>query len=231
MRTMIATMLLPLLALVGVEVFTRTSNVAATPIAARQPNPPSACRIDGTGRLRVTDGDGERTLAEAQHFELAKNSGLTAYAAMLPTGLELLVCSEMGNVLHRVAITGSEVQSATAVTKVRLLTATRAFVELHVNPSTDLGLLLDLRTGDRKAFEGHHFALSPDGRDVAYFREPAHGSPAGTAERAAVYVNARELADVPRDSGLSLRWQTPRTLTATVRSWNGAEESCDLKPF
>lgn len=232
MRTMIATMLLPLLALVGVEVFTRTSNVAAVPVVAKM-NSAASCRIDGTGRLRMTQGDGEWTLAEPQHFELARNGGLTAYAVMLPNGLDLLVCSEMGNVLHQAAVPGSELRSATAVTNVRLLSATRAFVELHVNPSTDLGLVLDLRTGDRKAYEGHDFSLSPDGRDVAYFREPPHGAAiaAGAAECAAVFVNTRKLAEVPRDSGLSLRWQAPRTLTASVRAWNGIEETYDLKPY
>jgi hypothetical protein len=229
MRTMIATMLLPLLALVGVEVFTRTSNVAATP--AVQQSTSASCRIDGTGGLRISEGEGERTLAEPHQFEQAKNGGLTAYAALLPSGLDLLVCSEAGNVLHRVALPASEVGSATAVTRVRLLSATRALVELHLNPSADIALLLDLRTGERRAFEGHDFSLSPDGRDVAYFYEPSHDSPAGSSQRAAVYVNTRKLAEVPRDSGRSLRWQTPRTLTASVRGWNGTEETYDLKPF
>jgi hypothetical protein len=229
MRTMIATMLLPLLALVGVEVFTRTSNVAATPIGG--PPVSATCRIDGTGRLRITEGGAERTLAEPHQFERAKNGGLTAYAALRPEGIDLLVCSEMGNVLHRRAVRTSELNSTTAVTKVRLLSATRAFVELHLNPSADLGLLLDLQTGEQKTYEGHDFSLSPDGREVAYFREPAHGSLAAASEQAAVYVNTRKLADVPRDSGVSLRWQGPRTLTASVRSWNGMEETYDLKPL
>ena len=137
MRTMIATMLLPLLALVGVEVFTRTANVAATPMVARPRTTAASCRIDGTGRLRITEGDGERTLAEAHHFERATNAGLTAYAALRPEGLELLVCSEVGNVLHRSTTLPSELSSATAVTKVTLLSATRAFVELHLNPTAD----------------------------------------------------------------------------------------------
>jgi hypothetical protein len=230
MRTMIVTMLLPLLALVGVEVFTRTSDVVATPVVAHG-DAPASCRVDGTGRLRISKGDGERVLAEPQHFEVAKNGGLTAYAALLPGGLDVLVCSQMGNVLHRTAVPASEVSAATAVRKLRLLSATRAFVELHVNPSTELGLFLDLQTGEQQAYEGHNFSLSPDGRDVAYFREPAHGSPAGAPDRAAVYVNTRRLADVPRDSGLSLRWQGRRALTAYVRSWNGSEETYDLKPF
>jgi hypothetical protein len=227
MRTMIVTMLLPLLALVGVEVFTRTSNVSATPVIAKQT--PSACRIDGSGRLRITEGGRERTLAEPHQFESAKNSGLTAYTTVLPQGLHLLVCSEMGDVLHHAVIPPSELRASTGVLKVRLLSATRAFVELHENPSVDLGLLLDLQTGDRKTYEGHDFSLSPDGKDVAYFREPPHGTAAG--DFAAIYVNTRKLADVTADSGLSLRWQSPRTLSVSVRSAAGTDETYDLKPF
>ena len=59
MRIMIVTMLLPLLALVGIEVFTRTANVAATPIlAAQQPKGDASCRIDGAGRLRWSTAAG-----------------------------------------------------------------------------------------------------------------------------------------------------------------------------
>jgi hypothetical protein len=231
MRTMIATMLLPLLALVGVEVFTRTPNVAATPVTSRRTTIAATCRVDGIGRLRIDDGQGEQTLAEPQNFNSIRNGGLTAYAARLASGLELLVCSEMGNVVHRASVPDAELGSSTAVMNVQLLSATKALVALHVNPSTELGVLIDLQTGEHKTFEGYAFTPSPDGHDVAYFREPPHGTPAGDADRAAVYINGRKLAEVPRDSGVDLRWQGPRALTASVRSWNGEQESYDLKPF
>ena len=227
MRTMIVTMLLPLLALVGVEVFTRTSHVSATPVTAEQI--PATCRVDGSSRLRITEGGRERILAEPHQFESAKNAGLTAYATLMPEGLDLLVCSEMGNVLHRTSVPSSELRSCTGILKVRLLSATRALVELHENPSADLGLLLDLQTGDRKAYEGHNFSLSPDGKDIAYFREPQHGIAAG--DSAAIYVNTRKLAEVTADSGMSLRWQSPRTLSVSIRAAAGTEESYELKPF
>ena len=231
MRTMIATMLLPLLALVGVEIFTRTSNVAATTVIAPPTSIGASCRVDGAGRLRINEGRGERTLAEPQNFDSTTNGGLTAYAALLSSGLELLVCSEMGNVVHRASVPDSELGSSTAVMDVQLFSATKALVALHLSPSTELGVLIDLQTGEHKAFKGYAFTLSPDGRDVAYFREPPQGTPAGASDRAAVYVNARKLADVPRDSGVSLRWQGTRALTLSVRSWDGAAESYELKPF
>lgn len=229
MRTMIATMLLPLLALVGVELFTRTATVDATPVTATSTG--GSCRIDGSGRLRLTDGASDLVLAEPHQLATARNGGLTAYAALLPGGLEVLVCSEAGNVLHRVTLPAGEVTAANSLSKVRLLSTTRAFVELHVNPSADLGLLIDFRTGERRAVEGHDFSFSPDGEDVAYFREPPHGTPAGGGDPAGVFVNDHKLADVPRDSGLGLRWHAGRTVTATVKAWNGSEETYELKPF
>jgi hypothetical protein len=231
MRLMIATMLLPLLALVGVEVFTRTANVSATPVATTGPKSQGVCRIDGTGRLRLFDGDAERVLAEPYQIAAACAGGLAAYAVLLPVGLDLLVCSEAGNVLHRVQLPAAEVDAATAASQVRLVSSTRAFVVLHVNPSTEMGLLIDFRTGERKVYQGHHFAPSPDGRDVAYFREPPHFGPAERGETAAVFVNDRKLASIPRNSGLSFRWREGRTVTANVQSWNGTEEAYELKPF
>src|SRR5687768_1818266 len=173
MRIMIVTMLLPLLALVGIEVFTRTANVdAATPVAVTPALKSASCRIDGTGRLRLIDGEADRVLAEPSQFAAARNGGLTAYAALLPAGLEVLVCSEAGNVLHRAQVPESEVFMAGSVMKVRLLSADRAFVVLHVNPSLEFGLMVDLRTRTTRKFDGHHFSVSTDGNDVAYFQEP-----------------------------------------------------------
>ncbi len=224
MKTAIVTMILPLAALVAVELTSEIAPVAATPdVVAAASSSPTTCRVSAGGELRLADANGERSLAGPHQFQSTHDGTRTIHAALNADGLRVLICDGDGTVVSAHAFGDDAVGAATAVAALRPLPGGRIFVELHVSPSGGLGVLIDSRSGERRVYEGHGFRWSDDGRDVAYVREPHHFDPTPAA-RAAVFINDQRLAEIPRDSGRQLTWGDDGSLDALVKGADGSQQ-------
>lgn len=224
MKTAIVTMILPLAALVVVELASETAPVAATPSSLMtSPSLAATCNVSANGELSLYDAAGAHRLANRHQFQSTRDGARTIHAALNANGLRILFCDDDGAVRSSHALGDAEVGPATAVSGIRPLPGGRVFVELHVSPSAGLGVVIDPRSGERHVYEGHGFRWSDDGRDVAYVREPHHFDPAPAAT-AAVFVNDQRLVEIPRNSGRQLTWGDDGTLDALVKSPDGSQQ-------
>lgn len=223
MKTAIVTMILPLAALVAVELTSEIAPVVATPGANAASASPARCRVALDGDLWLVDAGGERRLANRYQFQSAHDGARTIHAALGDGGLRVFICDGEEAVLSGHAFGDDEVGAATSVSALRPLPGGRVFVELHVNPSAGLGVLVDPRSGERRVYQGHGFRWSDDGQDLAYVREPAHLDPTSAAT-ATVFVNDQRLAEIPRNSGRQLTWGDNGVLDAIVSKPDGSQQ-------
>lgn len=135
--------------------------------------------------------------------------------------LTLLDCDSSGNLLRVRTVVDERLTPATAVMDASIHADGRCFALLHVNPSTDLGVLIGPNASDRTIFSGNTFTWTASGRHIAYFIEQYDASNNQTLE---VWIDGHKACEAGCDDG-DLSWNAAGTQLTVTLSTNGKAPS------
>jgi len=191
-------------------------------VGCQQPEETSRRISEQAGVLRVQGPSG--VLLQPKQYEkvLVRGGSQVTYVFLHPVDpvLHIYLCEAEGKIVSQHTLKDARVRAATSVSRCRAITPQRIFVELHINPSTELGADVNLTTGEIACYEGNRFTPSSAGDKVAYFRDPPHfGDPAET--ESGLWSGAQKLADIPVRSGKRIVWgPSDKTLVAIIGDRN-----------
>lgn len=136
------------------------------------------------------------------------------------TDLLLLRANSAGRyaLVHRVRC--GEVDAATAVMSATVLDADRVFVDLHVNPSTSVGVELNTRTFKRDVYMGCGFTWDASRTKLAYFDDGPHFSPEGSCP-GTVWVGHRRVKSLPGKVVTGVHWAGGGRLAVEIAAPGG----------
>lgn len=130
--------------------------------------------------LWIADGDQARLVVRDERgVDLpawSPRGERVAYAHTDGETLELRIVSRTGEAVRTVSV--PQDTPVNAILEVGWRSEQRVFAVGHVNPSTSMYLEWDLGSGRLvESIPGSHFAISPDGRSLAYRANVPHGTP------------------------------------------------------
>ena len=130
-------------------------------------------------------------------------------------------------VVHRVR--GAEVDATTAIMAVTVLDEDRVFIDLHINPSTGVGVELNTRLLSQDIYVGCRFTWDASRRRLAYFNDGPHFMPRG-AFPGEVWVGHKRLKSLPGKVVTDVRWKSSGQLAVTLEGRAGESKSITLRP-
>lgn len=103
---------------------------------------------------------------------------------------------------------GEVLEATNAVMGVTVLDQDRALADLHINPSTGVGVLIDFAHLERsRAYPGIGFAWNGNGRHLAYFRGPPHFRSPDDPVWTELHVDGKLIQRFDGYDGEQINWQ------------------------
>ena len=179
------------------------------------------------GHLVLQHPEGDVPLAAVGEYFKTKGRGRECFLYWTDrrngTRLIAIECATDGEVRSVHTLSRELAGIGTVIDDAMWLGERRLFVTLDVNPSMQVGIALDLRSGSEWFFVGHGFAWDATGTNIAYFRDAPHfGSP--TEVPSEVWVGTTKVCEIPSRSGRGLSWdKRGERLTVSVECRGGTE--------
>ena len=131
------------------------------------------------------------------------------------------------SVVHRVR--SAEVDATNAIMAVTVLDEDRVFIDLHINPSTGVGVELNTRTLKQETYVGCRFTWDSSRQRLAYFNDGPHFAPRG-AFPGEVWVGHTLVKSLPGKIVTGVRWKSTGQLAVTLESLAGKSKTISLRP-
>lgn len=168
--------------------------------------------LEDHGRLTQVTNGVSCALADAASYRKVLRAEDRFFAFLSTEGedafLTVLLAAKDGRLLDRWRIQDRNITHALFLLDMSWLDADvdKFFVVMNVNPSTEVGVTVNARTGEANSYVGRGFAWSSKAKHIAYFMDPPHfGSPRDALGR--VMIDGLPVADVPRGTGRQLIWR------------------------
>lgn len=113
-----------------------------------------------------------------------------------------------------------DVDATNAIMAVKVLDDDRIFVDLHINPSTGVGVELNTKTRKHEAYVGCGFTYDSARRRLAYFDDGAHFAPRGAAP-GQVWVGHKLIKSLPGKVVTGVRWKSNGQLVVMLEDAKG----------
>ncbi len=127
---------------------------------------------------------------------------------------------------------GAEIDASNAIMAVTVLDDDRVFVDLHINPSTGVGVELNTRTLKQDLYVGCGFTWDSSRRHLAYFDDGPHFSPRGACP-GQVWVGHKRVKSLPGKVVTGVRWKNGGQLAVMLEGAGGAagkSKTISLRP-
>ena len=130
-------------------------------------------------------------------------------------------------VVHQVR--SAEVDATNAIMAVKVLDDDRVFLDLHINPSTGVGVELNTRMLRHETYVGCRFTWDSARRRLAYFDNGPHFGPRGACP-GAVWVGHKRVKSLPEKVVTDVRWKGDGQLAVTLKGMTGESKTISLRP-
>ncbi|MCE9589438.1 MAG: hypothetical protein K8S99_02825 [Planctomycetes bacterium] len=190
-------------------------SAASAPPTAARPTAPAAplLTLQPNGDLTETTGGRQaRVLASANHYQKIGDIIIALPPGPDPTSLIVYepLAGNPGAYRQRFVLHSDGIAAATGVLDVKLAPRRQLLIELHINPSTNCFVLLDLATGTHRDVLGIEAAVSSDGTRLASLAGPPHHFP--RKEYLDVVVDGKRIRHIVGATYGQLNWRDAATI-------------------
>ncbi|MBI5722943.1 MAG: SGNH/GDSL hydrolase family protein [Planctomycetes bacterium] len=183
------------------------------------------------GWLILKDQGRKQILAKEDHVKNVSWSNNTAYVFLQISerediGIRIILCSK-GFILKDNVYNSEDLSVATALMEAKYIGDNKIFVDLHVNPSLNVGAICNVNSNNVECFLGAGFKWIPDHRKLAYIVWPPHfGSP--ETAKATLYVGRKKITELPGHEIFDIEWKDSDSFVIKYRV--GLKEFLTVKP-
>ena len=145
------------------------------------------------------------------------------------TDLLLLRGDSAGRYTVVYRVRSAEMDATNAIMAVTVLDEDRVFIQLHINPSTGVGVELNTRMLKQQTYVGCRFTWDSARQRLAYFNDGPHFTPRG-AFPGEVWVGHTRVKSLPGKIITGVRWKSTGQLAVTLESLAGESKTISLRP-